>query len=412
LASFFSSSGLVFFRVVRVFRGFPLIPLRRARIPLAWRLLTHHKGRLALSLAGVAFAALPMFMEMGFLFGVYDSAAEVIRLMNADLFVIGRHKEAVTPVQPFARRRLTQARGHPAVAAAYPVYARGLSVPWKAPPEHRGRGILVYGIDPDDPVFLIPEVAEHAALLKRADTALFDSRSKAYYGDRLPGTAGELGRRKVRVVGTFPLGPDFRVDGNLIVSDETFWKVFADPRTGGSAVSGVEYGLIKLVPGADPAGVRDDLRRELPDDVRVLTKGELVDEVQAYWTRTQPIGFVFALGMAAGFVIGVAICYQTLYTDVSDHLAQYATLQAMGYSTGRLVGVVLKEALYLGVLGFVPGLLVSLACYAGVEAASGIPMRLTAGRAAVVLGLTVLMCAASGLLALRRLLRNDPAEVF
>jgi putative ABC transport system permease protein len=108
----------------------------------------------------------------------------------------------------------------------------------------------------------------------------------------------------------------------------------------------------------------------------------------------------------------VTICYQILYIDIMDHLPQYATLKAMGYSNGFLVKLVLQEAVYLGFLGFFPALFVSSGVYAYLQAISGIRMRLTADRMALVLGLTVLMCAVAGLLAIRKATRSDPAECF
>jgi putative ABC transport system permease protein len=383
-----------------------------ARTPLAWHLLTHKKGRLLVSLAGVAFAAVLMFLEMGFLNGLYDSATQPVRYMNADLIMVGGQKEAVVPRRPFPRRRLIQVRAQAGVAAVYPVYAADFAATWKAPPYHHERIIMVYGFDPDDPVFLIPEVTEHVEELKKPGTALIDSNAKETFGDRLPGVVGELAHRTIRVVATFPLGPDFRNDGNMIVGEQTFLECFADRRAAGATASQLEFGLIKLSPGARPKVVRDALRAWLPGDVQVLTRDEFIDHIKEYWGTTQPVGYVFGLGTLVGFLIGVTICYQILFSDIMDHLPQYATLKAMGYSTAFLIRVVLTEAVYLGVLGFFPGLVVALASYAAIQVVSGIIMELTVGRAVFVLVLTVLMCAVSGLLALRRLIRSDPAEVF
>jgi putative ABC transport system permease protein len=205
---------------------------------------------------------------------------------------------------------------------------------------------------------------------------------------------------------------DLTTDGNLIVGEETFRDCFSDPHTGASPLNRVEFGLIRVAEGADPVVVRDGLRQRLPGDVRVLTRQEFIDQVKMYWATSQPVGFVFGLGMVVGFFIGVTICYQILYTDVVDHLPQYATLKAMGYSNRFLVGVTIQEGIYLGVLGFFPGLAVSAGAYVALHAASGMLMKLTAARVVLVFVLTVLMCAVSGLLAVRRVLGSDPAEVF
>ncbi len=387
--------------------------ISRTRTPLAWLMLVHKKGRLLVSTAGVAFAATLMFVEMGFLNGLFDSQTHLAELLNAEVIVINAQKEALLPRRPFARKRLQQALGHPEVAAVYPLYLEDYTSGWRALPGKRKRGTLVFGFNPDDPVFLMPEVMAHAAELKEPDTVLVDRESSPYMiGAVAPGMWSELSGRAVRVVGLFSLGVDLTTDGNLIVGEQTFRQCFADPHTGASPLEGVEIGLVKVVPGADPAAVRDALRQWMPNDVRVLTRQDFIDQIRYYWATSQPVGFVFGLGMAVGFFIGVTICYQILYTDVVDHLPQYATLKAMGYSNRFLVRVTIQEGVYLGVLGFFPGLAVSVGAYAALHAVSGMLMKLTAWRILLIFVLTVLMCALSGLLAIRRVLKSDPAEVF
>jgi putative ABC transport system permease protein len=388
-----------------------MIPLRR--IPLAWLMLTHKKGRLAISATGVAFASTLMFIEMGFLNGLLDTQTRIVNVLNGEVFLISSQKEAMLPLRPFPRKRLQQALGSPDVTAVYPLYIQGYSSAWRPPPEKRRRAMIVYGFNPADPVFLIPEVAAHADNLKQPDTVLIDRESwPALLGETTSGGRGELGGHSVRVVGMFTLGVDMTSDGSLIVSDRTFFKCFSDPQAPSAVLDRIEVGLVKLRTGADAAKVRDELRRWLPDDVRVLTKAGFVDHLKSYWSTAQPVGPVFGMGMLVGFFIGVTICYQILYTDIMEHLPQYATLKAMGYSNRFLVGVTIQEAVYLGVLGFVPGLLVSVGSYAVLHKVSGMLMELSPGRIVVVFVLTVLMCAMSGLLAIRRVLHADPAEVF
>jgi putative ABC transport system permease protein len=383
-----------------------------ARIPLAFLELTHNKGRLLTSVAGVAFAAVLMFLEMGFLNGMFDSQTYPVKVLNADLFLISKQKESVAPLFPFPKSRLQQAKMVEGVEAAYPIYMEDFRSTWKDYHKKKEHVILVWAFDPSDPVFLLPEVIEKLPELQRPYTALIDEKGKDLYGDKVAGAEGELSRNAVQLVGTFSIGPDFRIDGNLITSDRTFFKCFADPRQPENAASRVEFGLIKVKPGYDPRAVSAALNQALPDDVRVLTKQELIDQIISFWASSQPVGYVFGMGMFVGFIIGVTICYQVLYTDIMDHLPQYATLKAIGYSDGFLKKVVLQEAVILAVLGYFPGLLISRAAYGFIETASGIQMRLNFGRCLLVLVLTVIMCAVSGLIAVRKVIRSDPTEVF
>jgi putative ABC transport system permease protein len=375
------------------------------------------------SVGGVTFAVVLMLVEMGFLNGLYDSQSEVVKKINADLLIVHAHKEAVVPKMPFPKKRLAQARAHPDILAAYPVYVEELHALWKNDVDHKDYPILVFGIDPGDPVFLIPEILEQEDGLKVADTALIDSRSKEFFGRLAPGTEAELSNHTIHVIGTFPLGSDFRIDGNVIVSSTTFFKCFdesgpntstpttADP-SALTVESKVEFGVLKVRPGADIHKVQRELQQELPDDVRVLTRDEFIDDVKSYWGTSKPVGYVFGLGMFVGFLIGVTICYQILYSDINDRLPQYATLKALGYSNRYLVSVVQGQAFYLSLFGFGPGLLCGFAIYKVLENVSGILMVLTPGRILLVFILTVAMCQVSALIAVRRVLNADPADVF
>jgi putative ABC transport system permease protein len=385
---------------------------RGARMPIAWLSLVHRKSRLIASLGGVAFASLLMFLEMGFRNGLFDSQAYVAKMMNADLVIVHSQKEAVVPTLPFSRRRLRQARGVAGIVEAYPLYLDEYRSSWKNSTDGRAYPLLVYGINPDDPVFLIPEVQRLARSLREPDTAIVDAKSRGFYGRLEPGTPAELSRRRIRIVGTFPLGPDFRTDGNIIVSDRTFFNTFGLPGDATSEAARVEFGLLKVAEGRNVRAVQRAVIEALPSDVRVLTKDEFVGLIIRFWGTSKPVGYVFGLGMVVGFLIGVAICYQILYTDIVDNLPQFATLKAIGYGNRQLMWIVLEKALYLGVLGFIPGLLICFVMYAFLQAYAGIRMELTVLRTLLVMVATIAMCLVSAAIAIRRVVNTDPAEVY
>jgi putative ABC transport system permease protein len=385
----------------------PLLPLL-----LAWSNLAHHRGRFVASTAGVGFAVFLMFMELGFLQALFDGQLTWMRKLNADLVITSKAWWASAFSEPFPRGRLAQARAAAGVRAAYPLYVQTEATLWRNPVDRTQLPIRVLAFNPEDPVFLLPEVCRQTAALKQANTVLLDQKSRGYYGPLEAGVSTELAGRKTRVVGTFRLGPDFLSDGNVIMSDRTYAEYFALEKDPDGALSRVDVGLLRLQDGADPRAVAAQLRQALPEDVTVLTKAEFLEHELAYWRQITPFGYIFGLGVALGFVVGVIICYQVLYTEVSDRQAQFATLKAIGYSDREVLAVVLTQSLILASLGFASGTLVSLALYAGVAATSGLPMHLDAQRALLVLALTVGMCLVSGMLAVRLVLRADPAEVF
>ena len=217
----------------------------------------------------------------------------------------------------------------------------------------------------------------------------------------------EVSQRRVTVEGLFPLGVSFGIDATIITSDLNFLRLFPY-RTPGS----ISLGLVRAEPGADPGTVRDRLAAALPKDVEVLTKQEYMDREVHYWATATPIGYVFSFGVVMGLVVGGIIVYQILFADISDHLAEYATLKAMGYTNRYLAALVLMEALILAVAGYLPGLAVCHWLYGITQSATMLPMRLTAERGVLILGLTAVMCAASGVVAMRKLRAADPAEIF
>lgn len=384
----------------------------RPRVPLAWKNLTHDPRRLVLAAAGIGFAVLLMFMQTGFRGALYDSTVQLPLKFRAELVITSTAKNIQVVKQMFPRQRLLQALECDGVAAAYPLYVEQRAGLWRNPDTRRGQVVRVIALDPRLPILNLPAIAQHAAELLLPDTLLFDHKSKPEMGDIVPGTVSELSGHRVRVVDTFDLGTDFTSDGSVILSLNNYQRFFFPPQARAAALAQVDYGLIKLADGADAERVRTELAHLLPNDVKVQTIKEVVSQEQEFWSQCTPIGYIFGFGAVLGFVVGMIICYQILFADITDHLPEYATLKAMGYRPSYFVVVVLAEALWLSVFGFFPGLLVAEGLYVGLAEATGLLMQLTLARAGLVLLLTVTMCVASGCLAMRKVLTADPAELF
>ena len=384
---------------------------RGRRIPLSWLLLTRQPVRLLVALAGISFAGILMFMQLGFRDGLFDASVTVHRLFDADVVLISPRSASSVRMAGFPRRRLVQTLADPAVEGVTPVHW-GLML-WRNPETRRNRAILALGFSPDDPFFIDPSLAEKTNVLKQKGRILFDQLSRPEFGPiadwyrdgRVVET--EISGNRVRVAGLVSLGTSFGADGNLLTSTETFLDLMPQKPPGA-----IEVGLVRLKPGADPDQVVARLRDRLPNDVSVLTKQGFIDFEQNYWKSSTSIGFIFTLGAAMGFVVGCVIVYQVLYTDVSDHLPEYATLMAMGYRLSHLLGVVIREGLYLAALGYVPAYLAGQGLYWFVRDATKLPVGMDLSRALTVLVMILVMCMVSSLLAMRRLVDADPAEIF
>lgn len=380
---------------------------------LAWFNLTHEPRRLVTALAGVAFAVLLMFIFLGFKNALYDSQVQLIKILNADIVIINSIKDNMFVPEQFALRRLYQARAFEGVEAAYPLYTN--TADWKNPVTKETRPLRVLAFNPNDPVLLVPGVRENLSALQLPWTALVDEKARPEIGPIQPGMVTELMNQRVRIVGTFRLGTDFAAgNGNVVMSDQNFLRYFArlGPEVDSRTLNTVDVGLVKVKPGTDVGVLVKTLREQLPKDVQVLTKREFEQQERRYWQENTNIGFVFGLLTSMSFVVGIILVYQILYTDVADHWAEYATLKAMGYSQLHLLGVVMQEAVILAILGFVPGMIVSLGLYDLTQNTTGLLMQMTLERSFNIFLITLLMCLISGAIAVRKVLAADPAEVF
>ncbi|WP_293147998.1 MULTISPECIES: ABC transporter permease DevC [unclassified Microcoleus] len=388
----------------------PLQQLRN-RTPLGWLQLSHDKGRMAVAVAGIAFADVLMFMQLGFQNALYSSNTRLHQTLQTDLVLMNPQGRNLLNLSSFPRRRLYQAMNVPGVKSADPLYVKIAT--WKVPETRRETSIMVLGFNPDRPAFDLPEVNKNLNLIKLPDTVLFDRASRGDYQGSIAqinqgqSVKTEIDRRTIAIGGLFTVGASFAADGALITSDQNYLRLF--PRQDSASVNA---GLIQLQPGADSLQVQQVLKAYLPSDVKVLTKQEFIEFEKNYWAKNTAIGFVFNLGVAMGFVVGVIIVYQVLSTDVSDHMGEYATFKAMGYRNVYLLGIVFEEAIILSVLGFLPGVGVSVALYHVTRQATNLPLYMTIGRALAVLILNMVMCSISGAIATRKLQAADPADIF
>jgi putative ABC transport system permease protein len=380
--------------------------------PLATLNLTHDVRRFATSVAGITFAVILIFVEFGFWNALLDATVLILRNVEADIVVLSKSRYTIAAPAAFNARRLEQAESCAPVAWARPVYIEGFASVLRDALGRGSRKVRVLAFDPDRPVFTIPAVAAALQELKQPDTALIDEETKGFEARQLDAMEPRLMKRALRLIGTFRMGTDFAVEGNLIMSDRNFLKYYPDPRLPSPVLRQVDLGLVRLKEGAELAPALASLRNVLSEDVVVLSKDELIARERRFWQNRSPIGYVFGLGMGMGFVVGVMICYQILSSDISSHLAEYATLKAIGYGRARLVGIVVRESLILALAGFVPGLAISALLYSWLARATGLPMALTVERVALVFIVSVAMCLCSGCLAIRKLFAADPAELF
>jgi putative ABC transport system permease protein len=382
-----------------------------AGIHLAWLQLTKQKGHFLAALAGVAFAVTLMLGQIGLRDSLLTAAVRLYSHLNADIVMTSWQYQFEQGAGVIAEERFAQALAVPGVLSCAP-----LDIGWAAlknPVNYQEHQIVLLGLNPADDVFHFDGQHVKFDALTESGALLFDDESRAMFGPIAAQARAhepvqvQASRREAEVVGLFRLGPGFGTDGHLIASDFTYRML-----TTGTSSPLPALGLIRIRPGADASQVIRNLSATLPSDVRFATMPQFLEQEKNYWLRVSPIGFVFTAGLLIGLVVGSVVVYQILYSDVSNHRAEYATMKAMGYRDAQLSLLVMRQAVLMSVLGFIPGALLADAIYTITRNATLLPLEMTAARSAQVYLLTLLMCAGSGAFAMLALRKADPAEIF
>lgn len=378
-------------------------------IPLAWSQLSHQKVRFLVALSGISFANILIFMQLGFRAAMFDGVTRVPEHVRGDLFLVNSTAKFLGN-NSFSRREVFRAGAIDGVVSADPLYYTQTS--WLNPQTKELADVTVIAFNPEHPLMDLPEVNQQLDQIRFPDTVLFDRRSLPSLG-AIPELLqqGQLVRtkaaqREVEVGGLFTLGSSLFKRGHIVTSDWNYIRIF-----GKESIDNVQVGVLTLKPGADLKAIQQAVQQMMPNDVKVLDRKAFIALEQQYWSK-QPAGVIFNFGTVMGFVVGVVIVYQVLYSDVSDHLPEYATLKAMGYSDGKLLGVVFQEAIILGTFGFLPGFGCSIALYGLLGHLTRIAVVMRPDVALQVFILTLLMCLISAAIAVRKLQSADPADIF
>ncbi|PAX52584.1 ABC transporter permease DevC [Brunnivagina elsteri] len=381
------------------------------KIPLAWQQLMKERTRLGVALAGIAFANILMFAQLGFEGALFDSAIAPHKILDTDLVLVARDFETIYSIKNLSKDRLYQARGFSGVESVSPVYI-GLGK-WSNPETKGLQTFLILGTDPANKIFKTTEINSNLNQLQILNQILFDKAAlpkvsyvtSLFHQQAKPET--EVNDKKVRIAGYFTLGKSFATYGNIITSDSTYLRLFPSHQP-----NLIGAGLIKVNSNANLKQVAQNLRLSLSDDIRVLTLAEYISLERGYWSKTTPIGFIFGIGVLVSFIVGSVIVYQILYSDISAHLSEYAMLKAIGYSNNYLLVVLAQEALFLALLGYFPGFILAMGFYKLAADTTKLPVYMTTERGISIFFLTLIMCFVSGIIAMGKLRSADPADLM
>lgn len=371
---------------------------------LAWKNAVHDRRRTIAATAGVAFAILLQFMQLGFYSACKTSSTMVYDSLDFDAVLVSTRYMHLRQSGTIPRARLYQARGVIGVESATPLYVT--SGFWRNVATHVRREILILGINPSDQPFQVAAMNQQLDQLRTPDSAIIDRKARPIIGPHSVGTVTELNGQRIKVIADYKRGCGLIADGSVLVSDLTMSRLLGAPLTE------VQLVLVRFANSSDAIQVVHELRAALPEDTQVWSRDELQNYEQYFFMNIKPVGFMFTSGMFVGFVVGAVILYQVLSADVAKHIPQYATLKAIGYGPSYLYRLVITQGFVFALLGFVPALLLSFGLYAIVEHFADLPMQLSLDRIATVLASSVGMCSLAGLLAIRKVNSADPADLF
>ena len=374
-------------------------------LAIAWRILTYQKGRTALALGGIFIAILLIFVELGFFIAVPQGGMLIYDHLRFDLLVVSDKYIFQAQSGQISRARLDQVRTNPDVAAAAAIYVGNAK--WQDPAGGLRLDISVIGFDPQGRPFDVVGIDDQTAVLEKPDTVLVDSQTRSIFGPLTAGRGVDLNGRRVTIGGEYVLGTGFLGLGIVLASEQNFFHLFP-----GRPADTVNLGLVSLKTGADPDRVAQALRASLPSDTQVFTRPELTSYEVRYWTTRTGTGLIFGSGLIVAVVVGIMVLYQTLATQITRQLPQFATLKAIGYTNLFLNGIVLSESVVVMAIAFVPAFAVALGLYAVIRGQTLLPLAMSLEELGGVFVIAMAMSVASALLSLGRLRRADPAEVF
>ena len=381
------------------------------RTPVAWLQLSHRPLRLLAAVAGVSFANVLVFFQLGLSGSLYDSQKRPIDQINGQLVLVPKRYTNFGEPLNFSRAQLVRARGVQGVVGVTPLYIG--KADWLNRDTRQSKQALVFGVNPENQALKLPILREKKALLERPNSVFFDSASKKAAGSVVQTLAmgnnylTEIRGQQAQAVGIFKLGLTFAADINLIMSAANFQTYFPEKSN-----DDIQLGVIQVSPAANEKQIQATISSFLDPSLQVLTIQQLKDREISHWQRNTSFGLIFNLGVLVGLAVGGIIVYQILYSDVGDHLSEYATMKAMGYGNNFVVGIILQESLLLASVAFLPSVLLSMVLYQVLVQATGLLVAMTVGRALFVFSLTLVLCGASGWLATGKLRSLDPAEVF
>jgi putative ABC transport system permease protein len=354
------------------------------------------------TLVGILFSIVLVAVQLGLYLGARGMITSMIDRADGDLWIMAYGTKNFEEAQPIRARERYVALATPGVVSAVPLVTAFTD--WRKP-TGGSTLVVVIGADAEDGGLAPWNVVEgDVSGLGVRDAVMVDKTYLAELGIEGVGDTAQVGSSRVRVTGLTEGIRSFTVTPFVFTTLNRARQLIDMP------ADNITYVLAKVRPGADIVKVRDEIRAKLPDS-EVLTKDEFRSRSLAHWLFATGAGVALLGGAILGLIVGTVIVAQTLYASTKDHLAEFATLRALGSSSGYINKVILMQAGLSALIGYALGMSIALTIVYLSEH-TALPIVMSPGLAGLLLALTVAMCAVSALSAIGKVMRIDPAMVF
>ena len=372
-------------------------------VDLAIKILLDDKARFLTTISGVAFAVALVYVQVGLFVGLLAGASVTIDRMDADLWVAAHNTPNVDFANAFPETYVGRVRSVPGVDRADNLIVWFATV---ALPGGAKESAVIYALRDFTRWNLPWKVLEgDPGDLRRGPYVFLDDSAARRFGPFEVGQYREFSGHRLKIIGrtaearSFTTSPiaflDYRVAQSLAPSD-------LDRRTTDI--------VVKLEPGADPGLVAAEIRRRLPyHDVH--TRAEWSRLSRDYWIESTGLGLTMFLTVSLGCLVGVIVVAQTLYTSTVEHLAEFATIKAIGGRDRDIYGVILEQASISACLGYLLGTAATLALVPAL-ARIDMPLVVRADHAAAIFAGALGLCLLASAWSFRRIAALDPAIVF
>ncbi|HEY9844629.1 MAG TPA: ABC transporter permease [Candidatus Caenarcaniphilales bacterium] len=388
-------------------------------VSIARKNLFQDLPRFVVAQAGIMFAVSLVTIQTGIFNGFTRSTSVLIDNSDADIWVASEDVRHLELTLPIPLQRLNQARQVTGVDRAEALIVQ--SRLWRNASSQLNP-VRVIGFDPNGQLFKPWHITQGSInQLKQPYTVMLDKSDLAGLNVKGIGDVAEVGSFRARVVGITKGIRSIVSNAFMFTSLENARAYNNSPITTPAdnppappkltSTDGISYVLVRAQPGQDLQALKRELEAALPD-TRAYTRAEMADLTQTYWQKATSVGFILGLGAVVGMIVGIVIVGQILYSSVTDHLKEFGTLKAMGSSDWFIYGVIIEQALWMAVLGYLPGMALCFGLGAWTLETQGITILIGSTTAAGVFGVTILMCIGAAVFAIQKVTRLDPAIVF